>query len=107
MAAMLLRLALLAACCLAAAALHAGAGAQPGAQVEAVRDVFSRVLRLRPPAPTPDAVAAPTQPPPRHMLELYRKYAAGAARRPHHGNTVRSILPDPAWEAATNCALRE
>lgn len=60
-------------------------------EADVVRDVFSRVLRLR-----PHEQSVPPPPPPRHMLELYRKYASGAAsRRGADGNTVRSILPTP------------
>lgn len=66
----------------------------------AVRNVFQQILKLRPPKePVPTAGKVFT--PPKHMLELYQKYAAGGGPRRTAGSTVRSILPTKGMPART------
>lgn len=58
----------------------------------AVQNVFRQILKIRPPnehLSTAEKVFTP----PKHMLELYRKYAAGGGPKRTTGSTVRSILP--------------
>ncbi|XP_021922255.1 uncharacterized protein LOC110831032 isoform X2 [Zootermopsis nevadensis] len=58
----------------------------------AVQNVFRQILKLRPPN-EPLSTAAKVFTPPKHMLELYQKYAAGGGPKRTTGSTVRSILP--------------
>jgi hypothetical protein len=58
----------------------------------AVQNVFRQILNIRPPS-EPLATAGKVFTPPKHMLELYQKYAAGGGPKRTTGSTVRSILP--------------
>jgi hypothetical protein len=70
----------------------------PGAAEEtaeaeiAVQNVFRQILKIRPPN-EPQSTAGKVFTPPKHMLELYQKYAAGGGPKRTTGSTVRSILP--------------
>ena len=54
----------------------------------AVQNVFRQILKIKPPQEPWSSVA-----PPKHMLELYQKYASGGGPKRTTGSTVRSILP--------------
>jgi hypothetical protein len=58
----------------------------------AVQNVFRQILKIRPPN-EPLSTAGKVFTPPKHMLELYQKYAAGGGPKRTTGSTVRSILP--------------
>jgi hypothetical protein len=58
----------------------------------AVQNVFQQILKIRPPN-EPLSTAGKVFIPPKHMLELYRKYATGGGPKRTTGSTVRSILP--------------
>lgn len=58
----------------------------------AVQNVFRQILKIRPPN-EPLTTAGKVFTPPKHMLELYQKYAAGGGPKRTTGSTVRSILP--------------
>ncbi|XP_069682881.1 uncharacterized protein [Periplaneta americana] len=58
----------------------------------AVQNVFRQILKIRPPN-EPLSTTGKIITPPKHMLELYQKYAAGGGPKRTTGSTVRSILP--------------
>jgi hypothetical protein len=58
----------------------------------AVQNVFRQILNIRPPNEL-SSTAGKVFTPPKHMLELYRKYTAGGGPKRTTGSTVRSILP--------------
>ncbi|XP_067010499.2 uncharacterized protein [Anabrus simplex] len=65
----------------------------PG-QEAAVKSVFREMLKIQPPLfKSTEGNRKKPIIPPKHMLELYRKYVAGGGPRKMTGNTVRSILP--------------
>jgi hypothetical protein len=59
---------------------------------DTVQNVFRQILKLRPPN-EPLSTSGNVFTPPKHMLELYQKYAAGGGPKRTSGSTVRSILP--------------
>lgn len=80
-----------------------GVDALGAAQGAYLRAVFRDILRLEPPPLLVQPASSMTAPfegssdadtaAPRHMMELYRRYASGGAPRRRQGTTVRSIAP--------------
>ena len=58
----------------------------------ALQNVFRQILNIRPPNEL-TSTTGKVFTPPKHMLELYRKYTAGGGPKRTTGSTVRSILP--------------
>lgn len=58
----------------------------------ALQNVFRQILNIRPPNEI-SSTTGKVFTPPKHMLELYRKYTAGGGPKRTTGSTVRSILP--------------